>query len=143
MLPAVPLAKPSHCAAPCAGFVVWPIAWHRQKERSYGKNERRAQARNTMVWPIAPILSHFVTIAPFNAIGIWATTLLAYGQQRQRDMTNNGGGICGKTHKGMLRMILISSSTPVLLKTILILSSTPVLQYACTIENDSHSHGGK
>jgi hypothetical protein len=42
-----------------------------------------------------------------------------------------------------LRTILISSSTFVLLRTILIISSTPVLQYACTIENDSHSHGGK
>jgi hypothetical protein len=28
----------------------------------------------------------------------------------------------------------------ILLKTILIISSTPVLQYACTIENDSHSY---
>jgi len=28
----------------------------------------------------------------------------------------------------------------VLLRTILIISSTPVLQYACTIENDSHSY---
>jgi hypothetical protein len=26
---AVPLAKPSHRAASCAGFVVWPIVWHR------------------------------------------------------------------------------------------------------------------
>jgi hypothetical protein len=43
-----------------------------------------------MVCPIAPILSHSVTIAPFNAIGIWATTTAAYGQQRYRDMTNNG-----------------------------------------------------
>jgi hypothetical protein len=55
-------------------------------------------------------------------------------------MGNNGSGICGRAHKGMLRMILISSSTPVLLRTILIISSTPVLQYACTIENDSHSY---
>ena len=27
------------------------------------RKTKRAQARNTMVWPIAPILSHFVTIA--------------------------------------------------------------------------------
>jgi hypothetical protein len=107
------------------------------------RKTKRAQARNTMVWPIAPVLSHFVTIAPFNAIGIWATTTSAYGQQRHRDMTNNGGGICGKAHKSMLRMILIFGSTHVLLRTILIISSTPVLQYACTIENDSHSHGKK
>jgi hypothetical protein len=32
-----------------------------------------------------------------NAIGIWATTLLAYGQQRHRDMTNNGSVIWGTT----------------------------------------------
>ena len=95
-----------------------------------------------MVWPIASISSHFVTIARFNVIGIWATTLLAYEQQRHRDITNNGAGICGKAHKGMLRMILTSSGTLVLLRMILIISSTPVLQYACTIENDSHSHGG-
>jgi hypothetical protein len=28
-LPAVPLAKPSHRAASCAGFVVWHVVWHR------------------------------------------------------------------------------------------------------------------
>jgi hypothetical protein len=129
------------------------------------RKTKRAQARNTMVWPIAPISSHFVTIGRFNAIGIWGTTLMAYGQQqhrdmtnndsviwattisaydkqRQRDITNNGAGICGKAHKGIMRMILISSGTLVLLRTILIISSTPVLQYACTIENDSHSHEG-
>jgi hypothetical protein len=78
-----------------------------------------------------------------NDSSIWATTLLAYGQQRHRDMTNNGAGICGKAHKSMLRIILISSSTFVLLGTILIISSTPVLQYACTIENDSHYHQEK
>jgi len=38
------------------------------------RKTKRAQARNTMVWPIAPILSHFAIIARFNAIGIWATT---------------------------------------------------------------------
>jgi hypothetical protein len=131
-LPAVPLAKPSHYAASCAGFVVWPIVWHRQEGRSYGKNERRGSARSTMVWPIAPVLSHFVTIAPFNAIGIWATTLLTYGQQRHRDMTNNGSviwattisaydkqrhrditnngaGICAYALRGLLQMPLNSS----------------------------------
>ena len=74
---------------------------------------------------------------------IWVTTISAYDKQRQRDITNNGAGICGNAHKGIMRMILILTSTPVLLKTILIISSTPVPQYACTIENDSHSHGGK
>ena len=57
-----------------------------------------------------------------NRSVIWVTTLSAYDKQRQRDMTNNGAGICGKAHKGMLRMIPILTSTPVLLKTILILT---------------------
>jgi hypothetical protein len=61
------------------------------------RKTKRAQARNTMVWPIAPILSHFVTIAPFNAIGIWATMLLTYGQQRYRHMTNNNSVISQTT----------------------------------------------
>jgi hypothetical protein len=74
-----------------------------------------------------------------NGSVMWATTASAYDKQQQRDITDNGAGICGKAHKSMLRMILISSSTHVLLRTILIISSTPVLQYACTIENDSHS----
>jgi hypothetical protein len=33
-----------------------------------------------------------------NGIVIWATTLSAYDKQRQRDMTNNGAGICALPH---------------------------------------------
>ena len=40
-------------------------------------------------------------------------------------------------------LIRLYYSIFVLLKMILIISSTPVLQYACTIENDSHHHQEK
>jgi len=43
----------------------------------------------------------------------------------------------------LARMVPILSSIFVLLRMILIISSTPVLQYACTIENDSHHHQEK
>ena len=33
-----------------------------------------------------------------NGIVVWATTISAYDKQRQRDITNNGAGICALRH---------------------------------------------
>ena len=104
-LPAVPLAKPSHCAASCAGFVVWPIVWHRQEGRSYGKNERRGSARNTMESLSLNSLATILHNRPIqhhrhmgnNTIDIWVTTVSTYGQQQKRNMTNNTIVICATT----------------------------------------------
>lgn len=44
----VPLAKPSHGAAPCAGLHGWHLSWHRIARRPYKqKDETRARAKTT------------------------------------------------------------------------------------------------
>jgi hypothetical protein len=44
-----------------------------------------------------------------NASVIWATTISAYDKQQQRDITNNGAGICAYALKGLLQMPLNSN----------------------------------
>ena len=78
----VPLAKPSHGAAPCAGLHGWHLSWHRCNGRPYKQKDETRTGAKYHGFAHRP---NFVTLRnnrPIqryrhmgnNANGIWATT---------------------------------------------------------------------
>jgi hypothetical protein len=80
--PPVPLAKPSHGAAPCAGLHGWHLSWHRCNGRPYKQKDETRTGAKYHGLAHRPDFVTFRNNRPIqryrhmgnNAAGIWATT---------------------------------------------------------------------
>ena len=113
--PPVPLAKPSHCAAPCAGLHGWHVGGHLQVGESMETETKRARENHTMGQKSTPVTILHNRPTTIETLGFrQIVTILHNGRPTMErpeiaeivTILHNPGisGICALTHKSPMRL---------------------------------------
>ena len=94
--PPVPLAKPSHGAAPCAGLHGWHLSWHRQVGESMGTEMKRARENHAMGAKSTPVTILHNRPATMETSEIVEIVTILHNPEIS--------GLCALTHKSPMRL---------------------------------------